>query len=82
MASVMMLMSRASSTWHGAVVALSIALIFAATYLLLRSATLVNRVLGPAAMAAVQRVLGLMLAATAIQFIVEGGLNLLRSASA
>ena len=48
-----------------------------ATYLLLRAASLVQRVLGQSGVAIFQRVMGLLLAAIAVQFIVEGGRDLM-----
>lgn len=77
MAAVMMLTSRASNGLEIAAVAVAIVLVFVATFLVLRSASAVGRTLGPSVTAAVQRVLGLVLAAMSIQFIVEGGMNLL-----
>ena len=79
MAAVMMLMTRATGT--GPVVALLAAIVvtFGISFVVLRGAAAVSRFLGPAAMAAIQRVLGLVLAAMSLQFMVEGGVNLLRS---
>ncbi len=79
MAAVMMLMSRASGGGAVAAILLAIAITFAVSFVVLRGASTVSRVLGPAAMAAIQRVLGLVLAAMSLQFIVEGAVNLLRS---
>lgn len=79
MAAVMMLMSRASGGGALVAILLAIAVTFIASFVVLRSASTVSRVLGPAAMAAIQRVLGLVLAAMSLQFIVEGAVNLLRS---
>lgn len=78
MATVMMLMSRASAPGSTAAVLGAIALTFFASYLVLRSAEPIARWVGPSVLAVVERVLGLVLAAMALQFIVEGGLNLLR----
>ncbi len=78
MATVMVLMARAPTRWHAVAVLLAIAVTFAGSWLALRSATLVQRVLGPAVLSAAQRVLGLVLGALAVQFVVDGGLGLLR----
>ncbi|MDP1829762.1 MAG: MarC family protein [Archangium sp.] len=77
MATVMMLMSRATSPGMIGGVFVAIALTFLASYLVLRSAEPIARWMGPSVTAVVQRVLGLVLAAMSLQFIVEGGLNLL-----
>lgn len=77
MATVMMLMSRASSPGMIAAVFVAVGLTFLASYLVLRSAEPISKWMGPAVTAAIARVLGLVLAAMALQFIVEGGLNLL-----
>jgi multiple antibiotic resistance protein len=69
---VMVLVSRASALWHYAVVAAAIGTTALASYLLLRSAPLVERRLGQTGMNVLQRVMGLILAATAVQFVVDG----------
>jgi multiple antibiotic resistance protein len=75
-ATVMVLMSRASGpVWVIAVVA-SIVVTMAASYFLLRGASLVQRFLGQSGVAIFQRVMGLLLAAIAVQFIAEGGREL------
>lgn len=79
MAAVMMLMSRASGGGQVSAVLVAIAVTFVASFVVLRSASAVSRAVGPSVMAAVQRVLGLVLGAMSLQFIVEGGVNLLRS---
>jgi multiple antibiotic resistance protein len=68
----MVLVSRAQHLWQYAVVAAAIALTALATYWILRAALPVEKRLGATGMNVVQRVLGLILAATAVQFVVEG----------
>jgi multiple antibiotic resistance protein len=69
---VMVLVSRAEAIWQYAAVFLAIALTAFACYWLLRSALLIERRLGQTGMNVLQRVMGLILAATAVQFVVEG----------
>ena len=54
-----------------------IAITFFATYLLLRSANLVKKVLKQTGIAILERIFGLILAAIAVQFVFEGGKALL-----
>jgi len=75
-ATVMVLMSRASGVVSVVAVVLSIAVTMVGSYFLLRGATLVQRVLGQSGVAIFQRVMGLLLAAIAVQFIAEGGREL------
>jgi MarC family membrane protein len=76
-ATVMVLMSRASGAISVAVVVvLSIAVTMVVSYFLLRGASIVQRVLGQSGVAIFQRVMGLLLAAIAVQFIAEGGREL------
>lgn len=76
-ATVMVLMSQAKG-WAGpASILLSIALTFVASYFLLRGAHLVQRVLKQTGVAIMQRVMGLILAAIAVQFVAEGSRDLL-----
>lgn len=79
MATVMMLMTRAADAWATAAVFAAIAVTFAISFGVLRSAEPLARRVGPSTMAVIQRVLGLVLAAMSLQFIVEGGMNLLRT---
>ena len=58
-------------------VVIAIVLVFGVTYVVLRGATTLHRLLGPATLAVVQRVLGLLLAAMSIQSIVVGVASLL-----
>lgn len=69
---VMVLVSRAERVWQYAVVFAAIALTASASYAVLRGAAKVERRLGRTGMNVLQRVMGLILAATAVQFIVEG----------
>jgi multiple antibiotic resistance protein len=74
---VMVLISRAASAWQVAIVFGAIALTTAITWVMLHSAELVERRLGRTGMNVIQRVMGLILAATAVQFVVEGTANVL-----
>jgi multiple antibiotic resistance protein len=69
---VMVLVSRADRVWQYAVVFVAIAATAFASYWILRGAVPVERRLGQTGMNVVQRVMGLILAATAVQFVVEG----------
>jgi len=82
MATIMMLMTRASTPAQGAAVFGALGVTFVASYLVLRGAEPLSRWLGPSAIAVVERVLGLVLAALALQFIVDGGLGLFQRAGA
>jgi len=75
-ATVMVLMSRASGMVSVLAVILSVVVTMAAAYFLLRGASLVQRMLGQSGVAIIQRVMGLLLAAIAVQFIAEGGREL------
>lgn len=77
-ATVMVLMAQYGGEWMGAGVVIScIAITFFVTYLLLRSANLVKRVLKQTGIAILERIFGLILAAIAVQFVFEGGKALL-----
>jgi len=71
------LVSRAERVWQYAVVFGAIALTAFVSYLLLRGALRVERRLGRTGLNVIQRVMGLILAATAVQFVVEGISNVL-----
>jgi multiple antibiotic resistance protein len=71
-ATVMVLMSRGPGFWVGIPVVGAIVITFIASYFMLRAAAAVDRVLGKSGNAILQRVMGLMLAAIAIQFMVDG----------
>ena len=74
---VMVLVSRAAHVWQYLVVGGAVAVTAFASYGLLRWAVLVERRLGRTGMNVLQRVMGLILAATAVQFVVEGISNVL-----
>ena len=77
-ASVMVLMSKGGSSFTSAIpVLLAIVLTLLATFLILRGASFVERVLRQTGVAILERVMGLILAAIAVQFIAEGGRALL-----
>lgn len=77
-ATVMVLMAEYGGEWLGAgIVIACIAITFFATYLLLRSANLVKKVLKQTGIAILERIFGLILAAIAVQFVFEGGKALL-----
>lgn len=76
-ATVVVLMARGTGFRSAIPVLLSIALTFAASYFILRGATLVQRMLRQTGVAIVERVMGLILAAIAVQFIAEGARALL-----
>ncbi|MCI0569563.1 MAG: MarC family protein [Myxococcaceae bacterium] len=78
-ATVMVLMSRGSGPTAAVPVLLAVLLVFAGTYLILRSAPLVQRVLKQTGVAVLERVMGLILAAIAVQFIADGARDLLRA---
>jgi multiple antibiotic resistance protein len=74
---VMVLVSRAEHVWQYIVVFGAIALTSLVTLGLLRSGLRVERRLGQTGMNVLQRVMGLILAATAVQFVVDGMATLL-----
>jgi multiple antibiotic resistance protein len=78
-ATVMVLMSRGTGLLTAIPVIISIALTFVASYYLLRAAGLVQRLLGQTGVSILQRLMGLILAAIAVQFIAEGGHDLISS---
>ena len=78
-ATVMVLMSRGTGILTAIPVIISIALTFVASYYLLRAAGLVQRLLGQTGVSILQRLMGLILAAIAVQFIAEGGHDLISS---
>ena len=77
-ATVMVLMGRAKSWTYAVPVIVSILITFVASYLMLRWAPLIHRVLKQTGVAILQRLMGLILAAIAVQFIAEGGRDLLK----
>jgi multiple antibiotic resistance protein len=77
-ATVMTLMAQFGADWLGsAAVVGSIAITLLVTYLVLRSAQVVKRVLKQTGIAILERIFGLILAAIAVQFVFEGGRALL-----
>lgn len=74
---VMVLVSRAERPWQYVVVFAAIGLTALTAYGFLRSAVRVERGLGRTGMNVLQRVMGLNLAATAVQFVVEGASDVL-----
>lgn len=69
---VMVLMSRVERVWHYGVIFASIAVTAVASYYILRGATMIERRLGHTGLNVLQRVMGLILAAVAVQFVLEG----------
>jgi multiple antibiotic resistance protein len=69
---VMVLVSRAEAPWQYGVVFVAIGLTALGSWVLLRSAPTVERRLGQTGMNVIERVMGLILAATAVQFVVDG----------
>jgi multiple antibiotic resistance protein len=77
-ATVMVLVSKGPAIVSGISVLISIVLTFAASYLILRAAAVVQRVLKHSGVAILERLFGLILAAIAIQFMAEGTRDLLQ----
>ncbi len=75
---VMVLMSKGPGMLAAIPVLIAIVLTFVASYYLLRGAILVQGALKQSGVAILQRVMGLILAAIAVQFIAEGSRELLR----
>jgi multiple antibiotic resistance protein len=76
-ATVMVLMSSAKTVTSALPVMVGIALTFLASYLILRGASYVQRVLKASGVAILQRVMGLILASIAVQFMADGARTLL-----
>jgi multiple antibiotic resistance protein len=72
LATVMVLAGRGTGATPLIRVLCCIALALVASYFILRSATLLSRVLGHSGIAVLERVMGLVLAAVAVQFIADG----------
>jgi multiple antibiotic resistance protein len=77
-ATVMVLMSKGKGLLSALAVVISIVFTFVASYFVLRAAALVQRVLKTSGVAILERLMGLILAAIAVQFIADGGRDLLR----
>ena len=78
-ATAMVLMAKGGDNLLSAVpVLVAIVLTFVASYFVLRAAGFVQRVLKQSGVAILERVMGLILAAIAVQFIADGGKDLLR----
>jgi multiple antibiotic resistance protein len=77
-ATVMVLVSKGRGLITVLPVLVSILLTFIASYYLLRGASVVQRVLGQSGVAILQRLMGLILAAIAVQFIADGARDLLQ----
>jgi multiple antibiotic resistance protein len=73
-ATVVVLMGRARSAhpWHAAIILLAIGLTALAAYVVLAGASRVDRVLGKTGLNILERASGLLLAAIAIQFMIDG----------
>jgi multiple antibiotic resistance protein len=69
---VMVLVSRVEHYWHYAVIFGAIGLTAVGAYYVLRGALVIERRLGQTGLNVLQRVMGLILAAVAVQFVVEG----------
>ncbi len=65
-------MARAEGVWQYVVVYVAVTVTALTSYAILRGAAKVERRLGRTGMNVLERVMGLVLAATAVQFIVEG----------
>jgi len=79
---VMVLVSRATQAWQYLVVLASLVVTAALTYATLRGASSLVRFLGQTGIGVIQRVMGLILAATAMQFIVDGVRDILPAMTA
>ncbi|HUS23506.1 MAG TPA: MarC family protein [Candidatus Binatia bacterium] len=69
---VMVLVSRAEHLWHYGVIVLAIATTALGVLFTLRGALVIERRLGQTGLNVLQRVMGLILAAVAVQFVIEG----------
>jgi multiple antibiotic resistance protein len=77
-ATAMVLMAKGDSLTSALPVLAAIVLTFVASYYILRASGMIQRVLRQSGVAIVERVMGLILAAIAVQFIADGGKELLR----
>jgi multiple antibiotic resistance protein len=69
---VMLLMSRVEHYWHYGVILGAITVTAIGSYYVLRGATFLEARLGQTGINVMQRVMGLILAAIAVQFVVDG----------
>lgn len=78
--SVMVLASSpAPQHWaHLGIILIAIALVFSLAYLVLRSSARIKVLLGRTGITAIQRIMGLLLAALSLQFIVQGVVAMVR----
>lgn len=76
-ASAMVLMSKGETLFMAVPVIAAIVLTFVASYFILRASNLVLRVLKQSGVAILERVMGLILAAIAVQFMADGAKDLL-----
>ncbi|WP_426753159.1 MarC family protein [Myxococcus sp. Y35] len=77
-ATAMVLMAKGDTLLSALPVLAAVLLTFVASYFILRASGLIQRVLRQSGVAIVERVMGLILAAIAVQFIADGGKELLR----
>lgn len=77
-ATAMVLMAKGETLLSAVPVLAAIVLTFVASYFILRASGMIQRVLRQSGVAIVERVMGLILAAIAVQFIADGGKELLR----
>jgi multiple antibiotic resistance protein len=77
-ATAMVLMAKGDTLTSALPVLAAIVLTFVASYFILRASGMIQRVLRQSGVAIVERVMGLILAAIAVQFIADGGKELLR----
>jgi multiple antibiotic resistance protein len=71
-ATAMVLAARGPNWTYAVPVVASIAVTCLVTYLLLRAAARLNRLLGTTGIAVLERIMGLLLAAIAVQFVADG----------
>lgn len=78
-ATVMVMAGRGGTWLHVIPIVLSVFITCAAAYLLLRAASRINKLLGTTGIAVLERVMGLLVAAIAVQFMADGVIELWRS---
>ena len=81
-ATVMVLAARGTSWRHTGAVIAAVGLTLVVTYLLLRAAGPLNRLFGQSGIAVLERIMGLLLAAIAIQFVADGVMAISRGTGA